>query len=228
MKNDGLKAYFRSFWNIVDIIPIIIIITIFTIRSHGIMANMNHETDEGKRNRELYAAMFSLATLLLWFKFLYFLRIFENFGFLIRAIIQVMKDMQFFIVILLLVTIAFGDSFKVMNVANTEDQGFISEQIKPNFSNFLKAVFYSYLIGLGEFNAEEGDFGNVGVIYCQILFVLSTVMTTIIMLNLFIAIISESFDKINQNKMTASFREQATLIAENYFLLSQDQKSSWC
>jgi len=52
--------------------------------------------------------------------------------------------------------------------------------------------------------------------------VLSTVMTTIIMLNLFIAIISESFDKINQNKTTASFRELSTLIAENSFLLSQD------
>lgn len=121
MKNDGLRNYFSSFWNIVDIIPITIIITIFTIRSYGIMSNMDHESEEGKKNREVYACLFSFATLLLWFKFLYFLRIFENFGFLIRAIIQVMIDMQFFIVILLLVTIAFGDSFKVMNVANSED-----------------------------------------------------------------------------------------------------------
>jgi len=166
MKNDGIKAYFKSFWNIVDIIPIAIIISIFTARTHGYLEDMDHTTEQGIRNRELYAAMFSVATLLLWFKFLYFLRIFENFGFLIRAIIQVMKDMQFFIVILLLVTIAFGDSFKVMNVANADGQGFISDSITPTFSNFLRAVNYSYLIGLGEFNADEGDFGSVGVIYC--------------------------------------------------------------
>lgn len=51
---------------------------------------------------------------------------------------------------------------------------------------------------------------------------------TIIMLNLFIAIISESFDKINSQGQKASFREKAGLIAENQFLLSMEVKTNWC
>ena len=47
------------------------------------------------------------------------------------------------------------------------------------------------------------------------------------MLNLFIAIISESFDKINSQNTRASFREKAGLIAENQFLLTKESKSEW-
>ena len=108
--------------------------------------------------------------------------------------------MQFFIILLLLVTVAFGDSFKVMNVSNRDNEAFIGNSDDPTFGNFIRSVFYSYRIGLGDFDTD--DFGSVGAVYCQTLFVISTVMTTIIMLNLFIAIISESFDKINQNKTT--------------------------
>jgi hypothetical protein len=48
------------------------------------------------------------------------------------------------------------------------------------------------------------------------------------MLNLFIAIISESFDKINSQGAQASYREKAGLIAENSFLLSSEAKNNWC
>ena len=61
----------------------------------------------------------------------------------------------------------------------------------------------------------------------DLLFILNTVLTSIIMLNLFIAIISESFDRVNQQGSKASFREKAGLIAENQFLLSNETKAGW-
>lgn len=47
------------------------------------------------------------------------------------------------------------------------------------------------------------------------------------MLNLFIAIISQSFGRVNQQGSKASFREKAGLIAENQFLLSIETKAAW-
>ena len=86
-------------------------------------------------------------------------------------------------------------------------------------------MYFTYLIIMGEFG--DIDFGTVGKVYSVILFVLNTIFTTIISLNLFIAIISESFDKINEQDQRAKFREMADLITENDFLLSREAKMAW-
>lgn len=134
--------------------------------------------------------MLSLTSLCLWFRFLYFLRIFDSTGFLIRAILAVVVDMRYFMLILGITIVAFGDSFKVMSFANEDANEFM-----PEPRGLLGGVYYAYLIGLGEFNYDYAK--NIGSQYCLILFIINTIFMTIIMLNLFIAIISESFDKIN-------------------------------
>ena len=149
---------------------------------------MNDEV--GAANRATLSIMLSLASLGLWFRFLYFLRIFDSTGFLIRAILAVVVDMRYFMLILGITIVAFGDSFKVMSSANDDANEFM-----PEPKGLLGGVYYAYLIGLGEFNFDYTK--NVGSTYCLILFIINTIFMTIIMLNLFIAIISESFDKIN-------------------------------
>ena len=137
--------------------------------------------------------------------------------------------MKFFLLILLVTICAFADSYKVMSFANkSEDElGEDFNEKKPEQfveGNFIKSVFYAYLIGLGEFPLDS-EFGKVAPLYCNILFVLNTIITTIIMLNLFIAIISTAFDEINSKGKQAGYREKAGLIAENEFLISTDSKN---
>lgn len=183
----------------------------------------------GEGNREPLAIMLSIASLCLWLKLLYFLRIFDGTGFLIRAILAVIVDMKFFMLILMITMVAFGDAFLVMSQANKYPNGDGNEKDFID-GGLIKAWFYAYLIGLGEFNIDVGggDLGAVGTKYCISLFFINTIFTTIIMLNLFIAIISESFDKINSKGTEASYREKAGLIAENQFLLGMDTKLNWC
>lgn len=122
--------------------------------------------------------------------------------------------MKYFLLILLVTICAFADSYKVMSYANISENELNDKNnyyAKENNNyrefndkkpeqfvegNFIKSVFYAYLIGLGEFPLDS-EFGKVAPLYCNILFVLNTVITTIIMLNLFIAIISNAFDQIN-------------------------------
>lgn len=62
--------------------------------------------------------MKAIISMFVWLKLLYFLRIFEETGYLIRIIIQVCADMRFFLLILLLTIIAFGEAIKSFSDAN--------------------------------------------------------------------------------------------------------------
>jgi hypothetical protein len=48
------------------------------------------------------------------------------------------------------------------------------------------------------------------------------------MLNLLIALISESFGKINSNSISANYQERARLISENAYLIPASVKEAYC
>jgi hypothetical protein len=59
-------------------------------------------------------------SLMLWIKFLYFFRIFQSTGYLIRIIISVLVDMRHFLFIMLLTIIAFGDAMRSISTSEEE------------------------------------------------------------------------------------------------------------
>lgn len=202
--------YFASIWNYIDFIPPFIQVQVVLLTFNGYFQEFP-DNEQGKHSKEFVSVLHSIASLCLWFRFLYFLRIFDTTGFLIRAILGVVVDMRYFLLVLMITFAGFGDAFKVMSLANENaDDQYVG-------GGFFHALFYTYLIGLGEFGLD--NFGQVGIAFCYFLFILNTLFTTIIMLNLFIAIISDSFASINQQGVQASFREKAGLIAENLFLI---------
>jgi hypothetical protein len=102
---------------------------------------------------------------------------------------QVIVDMRYFLLILLLTFIAFGDAIHCINSSNAvEEDRFTGE-------GWLDSIFWIYRMALGDIMLD--NIGNVSRSYVYILFILCTVFNMIIMLNLLIAIISESFGKIN-------------------------------
>lgn len=70
-------------------------------------------------------------------------------------------------------------------------------------TGFADAWLYTYRMILGDF--DTGEFGTVALFLVWFLFFICTVFNMIIMLNLLIAIISESFAKINNNATNASY-----------------------
>lgn len=140
VKADGL-AYFSSIWNLIDVIPPAVILMIYILQLNGRLTDFG---DANPSNREIFSILMSIATLCLWMKSLYFFRIQESTGFLVRAILSVISEMKFFLLILLVTMLAFGDAFKVMSATNDEDHDFIPGGI-------VGSVFYTYLLGLGEF-----------------------------------------------------------------------------
>lgn len=164
--------------------------------------------------RTIEGVLQAVLSLIIWLKLLYFLRIYKSFGYYIRLIMDVVADMKYFLALLMLTFVAFGDSFRQISSSNAEGDDFIGGTI-------FTAITYIYRMVLGDFDTNA--FGSVAVGYVWVLFFLCTIFNMIIMLNLLIAIISESFAEVNSVAQQASFREQADIIAENTYLIPNDR-----
>ena len=80
--------------------------------------------------------MFALATLIMWLKTMYFLRIFRSVGYLTSMIIQVGKDMKSFFIILLMSIVMFGNTFYILSLNNPPSDQFIT--------SFIGSISWTY------------------------------------------------------------------------------------
>lgn len=208
MRTDGLD-YLSSVWNYIDIITPSTIMTVVCINAFSIPMD-----EESERVLQAIGVFF------MWFKFLYFFRIFKNFGYLTRLIIIVINDMKTFLFVMFFTIVAFSDSLLTLSNGNKgefEDRRFVT--------GFGDSIIYTYRIILGDFNVE--DFNGCGKPLVYALFIMCTVFNTIVMLNLLIAIISETFSVVKENASNASYQEMASMIAENSYLIPDYIKQSY-
>jgi len=87
-------------------------------------------------------------------------------------------------------------------------------------------VIYVYTLILGGFDTADYE-GSIVYPLVMTLFILCTVFNMIVMLNLLIAIISESFANVNSNARNAMYQEMASLIAENNYLVPESRKEHY-
>ena len=102
----SIIKYFTSFWNYIDLIPLILVLSAVMLSAWVEFG----ESDIVHVQRYLNA----VASFFIWFKFLYFFRIFRTFGHLIKTIIEVINDMKVFLVILSMSILAFSGTFFIL------------------------------------------------------------------------------------------------------------------
>ena len=78
---------------------------------------------------------------------------------------------------------------------------------------------------IGDFDTSA--FGTVAVPVAWILFVMCTIFGSIVMLNLLIAIISDTFSRVTENADQAAYQEMAKLIDENQYLIPIKVRASY-
>lgn len=212
LKDGGLE-YLSSIWNYLDLLQPIGVYLLIFLQTYK-MTYPNQWMDPG-----YIAVVQSTTTFLVWFKFFYFMRIFASTGYYIRMIVDVMNDMVAFLLILLVSIVAFADSFLALAMANSEDSGM-------RFVNgLIGSIIYTYRTILGDMQMDPTGLEMPAL--AMIFFLICTFFNMIIMLNLLIAIISESFGKVNSNSVNAKYQEMAALIAENYYLIPDDKRESY-
>lgn len=118
--------------------------------------------------------------------------------------------------IVFLVTLtAFGNSMYIMSNNNPEVP---KEGDKGRFIHSLgDSVFFAYRMSLGDFDTE--DLGTAYKILAVLTFVVATLFLTIMMLNILIAVISDSYARVESTSIEEMYKNFADLIAENEYLV---------
>jgi NADH:ubiquinone oxidoreductase subunit 6 (subunit J) len=124
-------------------------------------------------------------------------------------IIQVILDMRSFYIILVISVCAFGNSFYILSQSNNDpSQNYIT--------SYVDGISWTYRLMLGDFDTSVFD--DNFIVLNWILFYMASMFLIIVMLNLLISIISDSYEKIQKNATNSMYKELASLIYDNYFL----------
>ena len=126
--------------------------------------------------------------------------------------------MKAFMVILFITIIGFSNAFMVLSLSNKqEDERFIEDM--------TGSFVFVYLIGLGQFDTGFGS-GNIAL--CWFFFIVSTLFHQVVMMNLLIAIISETFARVQEEAIACQYQEMASIVAENDYLVPHYRRVQQC
>ena len=124
--------------------------------------------------------------------------------------------MVYFFIILIMTLFAFANSFYVLSLSNpVKEERFIK--------SYTDGLTFTFRLLLGDFDTEK--FGDGHSFWIWILFIGASIFLIVVLLNLLISIISESYSKIQENAKNSMYKELASLIYDNYFLTNYERKS---
>ena len=107
--------YFSTIWNFPDIIvPVLVIVVI----SH----HLKELQDDDYKKPKFIVTVHSFCSLLIWIKFLYFLRIYRPTGYFIRMLSTVIWEIRTFLLVLMIVYLGFGEAFLRLSQNNSEEK----------------------------------------------------------------------------------------------------------
>ena len=187
-------------WNYADFLPPVIILLIIGVDV------FTHEYTE--RSQKFRYGMQAVASLLMWLKIFYFLRIFRRTGFFVNMLIKVFFGIAIFLLLYILILCAFASSFYIMG---KDGHGLIYH------------LNYSYLLGLGEFDMEWDENYRTPMA-TQMTFLVATLLICIVMLNLLIAIVSSIYEEIINTQQEANDFERISLIADTAEFISPEKR----
>eukprot|EP00357_Protocruzia_adherens_P031747 CAMPEP_0115008104 /NCGR_PEP_ID=MMETSP0216-20121206/21674_1 /TAXON_ID=223996 /ORGANISM="Protocruzia adherens, Strain Boccale" /LENGTH=1245 /DNA_ID=CAMNT_0002375369 /DNA_START=220 /DNA_END=3957 /DNA_ORIENTATION=- len=180
--------YYTDVWNLTDVLLIITSLTgIIMAAIDDFISDYDNKAVNG---------MLSIAVLLVWARLMSFLRGFREVGMMVRIIVEIIKDIKYFLLILGLGVCGFAHSYYLVHRSRDEDQTVTAE------------LGDMYNLSLGDFNVDE--FGT----YEYLFFILGSFMMMILLLNMLIAIMSDTYARIYEEAQENAYMEWGKWIAD--------------
>lgn len=154
----------------------------------------------------------AMNVLLMYIKLFYWMRLFKKYAYFITLLSQTISDIKVFLIMLFLVISSFANFFFILNYNTPMNQNYAkpedidnslnSEDPKFYFyvkrfvrSNILSSLINVYLIALGDFNTDGYGRGYYKY-FAWTFFILATFVVLVVFMNLLIAIMGDSFSRI--------------------------------
>ena len=144
-------------------------------------------------------ALSQILTILYWIRAVTYFRIFDKTRYLIRMIIETFVDIVPFLLIFFTATLTFALLFFIATKSESFSETFVMAY-QLNFNDFSGFLTDGYAEGLSS------------IFWC--VFFISSIMNPIILLNLLIAIMSDTYDRVQEDQVVADCKEMAGLIIQ--------------
>lgn len=143
---------------------------------------------------EFLNKVFEILTLTSWMRGISYFRIFKQTRYMINLLTEVIKDMRSFMVLLIYSLLGFSFLFLVTNSS----------------TSILEYVYGSYKLSLGDVPDATSNYD----VYQFIIITAAVVMNPVIMLNLLISIIGDTYNRVQSSSAIADMRELCEMILE--------------
>lgn len=206
IKRNG-AAYFQDPWNYLDMISIslntFLLIDLFLMK------------DKILSQEDTVLAAF-VSVLILWWKLIYWFRLFATTSFYIKLIVETIRGIGYFTIIFIFIIGAFANAIYILDanrVAGTEESDG-SMMLGGEIENrAFDALLNQYMLALGEFQSDA--FSADGAPNSQIiwiLFVITTFLSQITVLNMLIAIMGDTFDAVLEKQEQYAMKEKISIL----------------
>jgi hypothetical protein len=198
------RVYFVSFWNLIDMLATVLALTAtISMRYHFTFE------ERGLEDASILRGLLAVTTGFLWLRVLSLLKaINRQLATFVLAILQITRDIFWFCVILLTMVISFAQIFYTLLAPSTCASGNASTMQCSQTEFLLRA--YSVLLGdFGNFKRDDFKTG-----FSVFLIVFYSFMVTVVLLNVLIAVASDSYEKCLLRSVKLFGRARVMLIAE--------------
>ena len=140
-----------------------------------------------------------------------------------------MYDMKWFFFIFVLVTMCFANAIYILNSNRIQDS-FGNELYEETFPSFgyVSAILNQYLVALGDWDTENYAISTsrspTNSYLVWLLFVFTTVFSQIIMFNILIAIMGDTYDSVFANMEKAKLKLKIEVMSDYVFVIRDEQK----
>ena len=159
--------------------------------------NSNKDNADDLKSLRTQAAF---AVFLTWVKAFYLMRLFEPTSFFVRLIFESFKDIFYGLLVFIVILMMFGNALIVLS---QDREPFYFRYFEEDNSDYLNVFLNMYELSIGTW-AYDGIFSenkNDSVMKVTwLIFVLSTMITQIIFLNMLIAIMGDTYDRVSESK----------------------------
>eukprot|EP00750_Incisomonas_marina_P009395 INCI15989.1.p1 GENE.INCI15989.1~~INCI15989.1.p1 ORF type:complete len:701 (+),score=109.16 INCI15989.1:253-2103(+) len=156
----------------------------------------------------------SLLVLVVWSRLLFYMRAHSATGALVRMLIEILKDMRHFVVILLVILMGFSTAMHVLlNPRSGGRSTDGSDEALVSHANPLRSLVQMWNGVMGAFEFSIYDAAQFSWL-AWLLYVSFTFIVIIVMLNLLIALMGDSYERVNNQKEQARQLELAGIIID--------------
>jgi hypothetical protein len=171
---------------------------------------------------ELIRTIGACSSFLMWIKVFYWMRLFSELAYYVKLIQDTITESGAFMLMVCIIICSFANFFFVINLNLPPG----TQYYKPYFGENSKAadsIVSVYMLGaLGDF--ESGDFAQgYNATIAMSLFILGTFVIQVVFMNMLIAIMGDTFARVQEIAEESGLKERVVLINDHDWLVDIKQ-----